>query len=213
MAIANFQSEGADAVKAPAIEKHLRDRLTKHLLQDVTTCLVSSVPTISSIPTTNGDAEELGKKLNAKIVIWGRLHSLGLEIYLTKVKTETSGFALEIPKTEAENFETQIQILPEIISVMTATAISDIYKQDKNKLAAQKVLESALDWIDSKNVNPKEKNMAERLANAYFKLGNLYNPSDSSERTCSTERESCLKAIKAYQRSAEINPQNQLASL
>ena len=205
VAIAALQGS-KDKDKFPDIEKHFFDRLTTRLPQDVTTCLAATA-NVSS----NDEARTLGEQLGAKLVLWGRFNSLGLEIYVTPVDAATPSVnALTLSKTDAEDFEVQIKTLPQVVYVMTAVELSQSYQDQNKELEARKVLQDALNLVESKELSLNNANFTERLARAYFKLGQLYNPA-KIEWDCSTTRQDCLNALNAYKTAASMDKGNQQA--
>lgn len=205
VAIAELQSVGDEPTEALSIEKRLLNRLTTRLPQNITTCLITHLKVSS-----DSEARQLGMKWGATLMLWGQLNPLALEIYITTVNvTEPRLNTLTLPKNDAETFTLQIQTLPEIIYVMTAKALSNIYQEDKNDLEARRVLKNSLDWIELNKLSWDNTYIAKPLASAYFRLGQLYSPPD--DRKCLIDRQNCINSLQAYQKASVIDQNNQQA--
>jgi len=205
VAINEFQSVGGHPTEAPSVEKRLLDRLATHLPQNITTCFIPK-----SKVSSDSDARKIGKQWGATLVLWGEVNPLALEVYITTVNVSVPRRnTLSFPKTDAEDFKVQIQTLPEIVYVMTAVAISNIYEENKKYSEARKILKDSLDWIELIKLGWDNIYIAQRLDDAYFRLGQLY--SSSEDWTCSKARQNCIISLQAYQTASVINPNNQQA--
>jgi CHAT domain len=203
--INEFQSVGSNPTEAPSIEKRLLDRLTTRLPQKIATCLITT-----SKVSSDSDARKIGKQWGATLMLWGEMNPLALEFYITTVDVKVPRRnTLSLAKTDAEDFKVQIQILPEVVYVITAVALGNIYEENKKYLEARKVLKDSLDWIELIKLDWNNIYIAQRLEGAYFRLGQLY--SSSEDWTCSKTRQDCITSLQAYQTASVINPNNQRA--
>jgi Flp pilus assembly protein TadD len=155
--------------------------------------------------SNENEARSLGKKLRAAIVIWGLQSRQALEVNVTTLKIQVGYlYYLRIPMTDAQDFE-KIKDLPQVVYVMTAFALSEIYnRQEKPQLEeARKTLRNAI--VLTRLTNPdlkSNKYVAQKLGLSYFFLGQLYSPLDGD---CLKAREDCIEAATAFNQAATLN--------
>jgi hypothetical protein len=196
--IAKFKSNDNDLDNViPLIQEQLFDVLKEQENPGVATCLVNK------IVSNEEEAQGLGKKLGAAIVIWGRQNPPVLEVKVTTLKIKVSYLtSLRIPMTDAHNFE-KIKDLPNVVHVMTAFALSEIYnRQEVRNLEARKILKNALFVTQLTRPDLTNKYVAQRLGIAYFFLGQLYSPFDED---CSKARQDCIYAATVFKQAATLN--------
>lgn len=196
--IAKFKSNDNDLDKViPFIQEQLFDALKKQEKQDVATCLVNK------IVSNEDEAQVLGKKFGAAIIIWGRQNPPLLEVKVTTLKIKVAYLtSLTIPLADAQKFE-HIKDIPQVVHVMTAFALSEIYNRQENRnLEARKILKNALFLTQLTRPNLTNKYVAQRLGIAYFFLGQLYSPFDED---CSKARQDCIYAATVFKQAATLN--------
>lgn len=195
--IAKFKSNDNDLGNViPLIQNQLFDVLKKQENPGVATCLVNK------IVSNEDEAQVLGKKLGAAIVIWGRQNTPFFEVKVTTLKTKVAYLdSLTIPLTDAQNFD-KIKDIPQVVYVMTAFALSEIYNwQEKRNLEAREVLKNALFRTEMTTPDLTNKYVAERLGLAYFFLGYLYSPDED----CSKARQDCIYAATFFKKAATLD--------
>jgi len=196
--IAKFKSNDNDRDNViPFIQEQLFDVLKKQENPDVATCLVNK------IVSNEDEAQLLGKKIGAAIVIWGRQNPPLLEVKVTTRKIKVAYLtSLTIPMADTQNFE-KIKDIPPVVHVMTAFALSEIYnRQDNHNFKAREILEKALFMTKLTRPDLTNKYVAQRLGIAYFFLGQLYSPFDED---CSKARQDCIYAATLFNQAATLN--------
>jgi len=183
----------------PFLQDKLLDGFRNLKIQEVVICSIDR-----SVSNEN-EARSLGKKLRASIVIWGLQSRQAIEVNVTTLKIQVAYLHFQrIPMTDAQNFE-KIKDLPQVVYVMTAFALSEIYnRQEKPQLEeARKTLRNAI--VLTRLTNPDLKNnkyVAQKLGLAYFFLGQLYSP---LEGDCFKVRQDCIEAATAFKQAATLN--------
>jgi hypothetical protein len=196
--IAKFKSNDNDLDKViPFIQEQLFDALKKQEKQDVAICLVNK------IVSNEDEAQVLGKKFGAAIIIWGRQNPPLLEVKVTTLKIKVAYLnSLTIPLADAQKIE-KIKDIPPVVHVMTAFALSEIYNRQENRnLEARKILKNALFVTQLTKPDLTNKYVAQRLGIAYFFLGQLYSPFDED---CSKARQDCIYAATLFKQAATLN--------
>jgi tetratricopeptide (TPR) repeat protein len=203
IAIAKFQDSDHYANRAPFIEERLLDRIEERKQPDVVTCQLNE--TVS----TQSQAKDSGEKIGATVIVWGRHNQLALEIYVTTIETPVKYLtSLQIPATDAQSFETQIKDLPQIVNVMVAFALREIYRSKNHYQESREVLDTALFVAEQSKLNLSSRRVMDLLSLAYFFSGQSYLPSDWD---CSKARQDCLTSLNAYRKSESLNKEFYLA--
>ncbi|MEH1945988.1 MAG: tetratricopeptide repeat-containing serine protease family protein [Nostoc sp.] len=199
--IANFYNTGVDAKNILRTEERLFKILEKDAknADSVDVCLANE--TVSN-PL---EAQNLGKNLNATIVIWGGRDSTSFEVNLEGIKEKIPFLnALSFPSSNASEYNLQTQDIPGLISVMTAFGLSMSYYLNHQIPKARDILTEALATADQRKLGKNNEENAERLAEAYYSLGSMFevNIDDSN---CAKTFEACQKALNAYEKASEYN--------
>ncbi|MBN3924745.1 tetratricopeptide repeat-containing serine protease family protein [Nostoc sp. NMS4] len=199
--IANFYNTGVDAKNILRTE----DRLFEILKKDAQNA--DSVEVCLANETVHNplEAQTLGKNLNATIVIWGGRDSILFEVKLEGIKEKIPYLnALSFPSSNASEYNLQTQDIPGLISVMTAFGLSMSYYLNHQIPKARDILTDALATADQRKLGKNNEENAERLAEAYYLLGSMFevNIDDSN---CAKTFEACQKALNAYEKASEYN--------
>ncbi|MEG4988499.1 hypothetical protein QUB08_22345 [Microcoleus sp. BR0-C5] len=201
IAVANFSSLGQNKTNNLFTETRLKERLEAQMIPNVTVCPIKQ--SVSS----RDRAKILGNNLGAAIIIWGRLDTSALEVYVTTVKIDVRSLRyLPIPTANASDSELQTKNLPGLVNVMTAFAISQIYKSDGRILDGRNTLETALMKVEQMPINLDNQTTVDFLAGAYYFLGQMYNP--TKDWQCYERKKDCYQALRAYNKAAEIDHNN-----
>lgn len=195
---ANYAPDG----KLPFLQNQISDYLSKQKAANVEIC-----PPILYKITDESKAREVGQKLDASIVIWGRQSSSDIEVKVTTVanlKVPVRNLTtLPIPFLDSQNSDlvTDISVA---VNVMTAYAASEIFRQENNgDPENSQILSETLQLAELSKPNLSKKYVAQIFSQAYYFLGQSYKPDDEN---CSIHQQMCEKALSAFKRSTEISP-------
>jgi TolA-binding protein len=198
--IANFYNTGIDAKNILRTEERLLERLKQDAQKpdSVEVCLSNE------IVSNKLEAQNLGNKLKATIVIWGGRDSTSFEVKIEGIKEEIKYLnLLSVPSNNASEYHLQTQDIPGLISVMTAFGLSMSYYLNNQIPKAREILTEALEIADSKLGKNNDQN-AEKLAEAYYFLGSMFEV-DIDDSNCVNTYDFCQKALNAYTKASEYN--------
>jgi tetratricopeptide (TPR) repeat protein len=205
IAIANFYNTSKDSDTILLTEKRLLDRLEADKPDKVEICLANE--TVS----TSKEAQAVGEKLGATIVIWGRWDTSSYDVFLKGIETELVYLsALSVQSANASEYKLQTKDLPGLLNVMVAYAISQAYYSNGQIPMAREVLANALEVADARKLYTNNSN-AERLGEAYFLLGVMFDADIDSG--CENTLEDCRNAIRFYREASKLNRKLYLALL
>jgi len=195
VAIADFQHDASNQTTASHVAKQLQSKLEKQ--PRIMPCI------INERVGTPREAKHLGNRLDSEIVIWGRQNNpLTLDVKVTTVNVEVSSLtSLPINATGLGDFNKQIEDLPSLVNVMTTYALNYAYKTENIGSERRDAFEEALKYAMARRPDFKNQNNKDVLSKAYFLLGDMYVPTLSD---CPTDHESCVKAIRSYQKATDI---------
>ncbi|MBN3899389.1 MAG: serine protease [Nostoc sp. NOS(2021)] len=196
--IAKFNIYTTDILE---IEKRLSDKLQKdsQKLDKIDVCFVDK------IVSTNKEAQQLGNDENATIVIWGRRNASSFEVNLKGIKQEIRFLSsLSIPATDTSEYNLQTQDILDLTSLMTAVGVSITYYLNKEIPKAREVLAEALKNAESKEFGKNNERNAEKLAEAYYFLGSMFEV-DINDSNCVNTFKACQNALNAYEKASEYN--------
>ncbi|MBN3958422.1 tetratricopeptide repeat-containing serine protease family protein [Nostoc sp. NMS8] len=178
-------------------------RLLTRIQQDIQKLDKIEVCYADEIVSTNQEAQRLGEEQKATLVVWGLRDSESLQIYLKGIKEEI-GFlsSLSVSSNNVSEEHIQAQYIPDLISLMTSFNISMSYYLNQQIPKAREVLADALEIAESRKLGQNKAN-AEKLAEAYFFLGSMYEISIDSD--CKNTVEACVKALSAYRKGSEYS--------
>ncbi|MFB2768543.1 trypsin-like peptidase domain-containing protein [Pelatocladus sp. BLCC-F211] len=196
--VADFDNIGEVPTNGLFTEERLLERLEKQKLPNVEVCPISKKVSQSR------DAHELGKNLKAAVIIWGRVDSSTLEVFLKVENLEVRHLtSLSENLVDALKPESQTQYWPERVAVMTAYVLSEIYKAKGKIPEARKILETALENAKLNRLNENNERNAKVLSIAYLFLGMLIEK--TIDPNCQATWKDCQKAIQAYKRASDLN--------
>ncbi|MEP0883516.1 caspase family protein [Trichocoleus sp. ST-U3] len=198
IAIANFYNANPEPNNSLLTEKRLLDRLKAEKPDNVEVCLANE--TVS----TSTEAQILGKKLEATIIIWGRRDVSSFDIYLKGINYEQRYLArLSVPAMDALDYGLQTQDWPGLITVMAAFGLSQNYYFNNQFVEARQVLADALKMAELRDLSKRNKHNAQVLAQAYFFLGVMF--SAGTDPNCEKALNDCMKAVEAYRKASNLD--------
>jgi len=196
------QANSAPDGKLPFLQSQISDYLRTQKAENIEIC-----PLIAYKVIDESKARELGQKLDASIVIWGRQSSSDIEVKVTTVANlkvpVRSLTTLPIPLLDSQNSDlvTDISVA---VNVMTAYAESEIFRQENNGDSENsQILSETLRLAELSKPNRSKKYIAQVFSRAYYFLGLLYQPDDGD---CNTHQQECEQALNAFQKATEISP-------
>ncbi|MDX1992037.1 MAG: tetratricopeptide repeat protein [bacterium] len=190
MIVAQFYNEN-NTVRQ--IEERTYDSIAKRLSPESTIqlCLINNVATIVT------EAEALGRRSNAAIVIWGR-NGEAFEVKVEILPESLSDIDIfELPQSTLEDEQFQFST-PDNIDVVAATTLTRLLMIEGRTDDARILLQDSIESYEDERLgesNPKE------LASAYFLLATILEDLASTE----VDFES---AVSAYTRVLALDPNN-----
>ncbi|WP_375498524.1 trypsin-like peptidase domain-containing protein [uncultured Nostoc sp.] len=199
--IANFYNTSVDTKNILRTE----DRLFEILKKDVQKVNAIEVCLANETVYNSLEAQNLGNKLKATIVIWGGHDSTSFEVKLEGIKEKIPYLnGLSFPSSNASEYNLQTQDIPGLISVMTAFGLSVSYYLNHQIPKARDILTEALATADQRKLGKNNDENAERLAEAYYLLGSMFEV-NIDDYNCEKTFEACQKALNAYEKASEYN--------
>ncbi|MDB9513034.1 tetratricopeptide repeat protein [Kamptonema animale CS-326] len=197
IAVAKFHNSEGNSTISSRIEDKIIEHLKKETIPHAVICRVSeSVPRLQ-------EADRLGEKLGAALIIWGRQGGATLEVSVTAVNQNSRTFTkLELSAANSFDFDIHTKNWPSLVFLMTACNLSKIYNKEGRFQEAPEIIEQALEVESMKLELDKNKRTTEVVSGAYVLLGNLYSP--YTDWQCSN-RENCEKALGAYRAAFDWN--------
>jgi tetratricopeptide (TPR) repeat protein len=201
IAIADFSQSAVVPNNELFTEERLLERLEQQKLPNVEIC-----PTTQKVSNSR-EAHQLGEKLGAAVVIWGRLDSSTLEVFVEQMYWEEIYLTkLSENLADALKPESQTQYWPERISLMTAHKVSKIYESKEKITEARKILQTALENAELNRLDTNNKRNAKLLSQAYLFWGLLIERTiDSIDPNCNTSWKDCQKAVQVFQRASDLD--------
>ncbi|MBH8572490.1 tetratricopeptide repeat protein [Nostocaceae cyanobacterium CENA369] len=192
----------------PFLSNEIDEQLTKHIIPNIRDRI--TICSVKDSVSSEMEASNLGNKLGAAIIIWGRQTQVEFEIQVTTLKIKVAYLtSLSIPMQDAQNFE-KIKDFPNIIALMATHALSEIYNiQEKQNLVARKILEYSIKLTEPPNTDLENKYVRIKLGIANSRLGILYSPMEEGD--CPKYRQDCIYAAKFFQISRKLDSRNEQA--
>jgi tetratricopeptide (TPR) repeat protein len=198
IAVAKFNKAAASSIINPQLENQIIDRLEAQALPNVKVC-----PTDESVSLFE-DAQKLGKKLKAAVVVWGRGGGSSLEVSVTAVNLNVRYLTkLSFSAANSLDFDLQTKDWQHLIPVMTAFSLSQTYEKEGQFQEAIDILDSALDFAEIMIAKSDNQETARAMSYAYYFLGDLYAP--HTDWSCFKNRKNCEEALVKYQQALRWN--------
>ena len=141
------------------------------------------------------EAEKLGKRYQASMVIWGADSGVRVTVnYLNLKEPDFEAADVKIPETEPSDLAKPdayakfiTQDLPSQLTFLSLFAVGESYYLEKNYEQAIRLIELALDSL------PKDENSLEGLVAPYFRLGWLYQVAVENHKLAIANYDQALK--------------------
>lgn len=200
IAVANFHNQAGSQSISQLMEVEIINRLQSPMLPNAMVC-----PTDKSV-SLRDEAQKLGDKLGAAVIIWGSRGGSSLKVNVTTVKINVRYLYLTtLPLTAANSFEfdSQTKDWPYLVAVMTAFNLSQIYQKEGREQEALETLHQALLFAESGKPDYHNEKTSLVLSRAYDVLGDLYAPKENVY--CFKIKENCEAALKFYQHAFDLD--------
>ncbi len=189
IAVAKFHNEVGSSSITPLIRNKIIEELTRPTLRNFSVCRTDKSVLLPD------EAQKLGTKLKAAVVIWGSQDGSILTVKVTAAEINVSHLTTDFAK--------QTEDWPYLVSVMTAFQLSKIYEKEGRSVEALETLLQALSFEESMDLNFQDKDTIKVLSKAHYFLGDIYAPKE--DWGCSNIRTNCEAALRAYQRAFDFN--------
>ncbi len=194
-----FHNSGTSFHLNPDLENKILESLEEQVLPDVKIC-----PTDKIVSRSN-EAQALGKKLGAAIIVWGTRGGSTLEVYVTAVKHDVSYLSkLSLPTANSFDLDLKTEEWPDLIPLMAAFNLSEIYKKEGKLQKAIDTLNLGIDLARTKIIRSENQQTIRVRSLAHYFLGFLYENTTNSD--CSEMRENCEKALIEYKQALKWDP-------
>jgi tetratricopeptide (TPR) repeat protein len=191
------QGETISGSSLPSLKNQVWDNLKRRTESTVVIC--STEAQIAN----DDEAIQLGKRLGAVIVVWGRMDALNLELKVTTVTREVDYLtSLRVSRLDIQTPQ-QLRELLLTVNVMKSFALSQLYQYEKQQnVEARQTLENALNIPEPLDLEGQQKEeLAKIWAKAYYFLGQLYFPPGES---CVKHEQDCDHAIESFEKGIAV---------
>ena len=198
IAVAKFNKAATSSIINPQLENQIIDRLEAQALLNVKVCPIDESVSLFE------DAQKLGKKLKATVVVWGRGGGSSLEVSVTAVNLNVRYLTkLSFSAANSLDFDLQTKDWQHLIPVMTAFSLSQTHEKEGQFQEAIDTLDSALNFAEIMLAKSDNQQTGRVMSYAYYFLGELYAP--HTDWSCSKNRKNCEEALVKYQQALRWN--------